>query len=326
MQVFGPTVRFNVQCTPTRLTYEQFRDNWLTCERLGYDVAYCTDHFVAYVPDRGPVSVMEGPTLLSAMLAQTTRMRGGLMVAGNTFRNPGILAKIATTLDHVSGGRLELGMGAGHIQFEHEQYNIPFGTLGMRLRALGESIQIVRSLLENEKTTFEGKYYTMHDAFCEPKPVQRPLPFLVGGIGEDLTMRVVARSADIWNFWESPTAEVYAQKLVALQRHCDEVGRDPDQIRKSVHIKPVVGETEAEVRERAPSQPRARSFETTEQIAERLLEFVRLGLSDFVFMLDEPGDMRTLELLATKVAPYVREEGGHILADRLGSRAGAAGN
>ena len=189
------------------------------------------------------------------MFAQTTRMRGGLMVAGNTFRNPGILAKIATTLDHVSHGRFELGMGSGHTEIEHRQYNIPYYTQGTRLRMLGESIQIVRSLLTNEKTTFEGKYYQMVDAYCEPKPVQRPLPFLVGGIGEDLTMRVVAKSADIWNFWESPSAEVYAQKLVALQRHCDEVGRDPSEIRKSVHIKPVIGETEAEVKERAPPSP-----------------------------------------------------------------------
>ena len=317
MQVFGPTVRFNVQCTPTRHSYDQFRDNWLLCERLGFDVAYSTDHFVSGQPDN---SVLEGPTVLSAMFAQTTRMRGGLMVAGNTFRNPGILAKIATTLDHVSHGRFELGMGSGHTEIEHRQYNIPYYTQGTRLRMLGESIQIVRSLLENEKTTFEGKYYQMVDAYCEPKPVQRPLPFLVGGIGEDLTMRVVARSADIWNFWESPSAEVYAQKLVALQRHCDEVGRDPAEIRKSVHIKPVVGETEAEVKERGPTVPRARSFETCEQISERLLDFVRLGLSDFVFMLDEPCDFRTLELLATRVAPYVRTEGARILEDRLGSR------
>jgi alkanesulfonate monooxygenase SsuD/methylene tetrahydromethanopterin reductase-like flavin-dependent oxidoreductase (luciferase family) len=244
-------------------------------------------------------------------------MRCGIMVAGNTFRNPGVLAKIATTLDHVSNGRLELGMGSGHTQFEHEQYNIPFFTQGQRIRMLGESVKIVKSMLANERTSFEGKYYTFKDAFCEPKPVQRPLPILIGGIGEELSMRVVAESADIWNNWTSPDVDTYKQKLAALQRHCADVGRDPNDIRKSMHIKPLVGETEAEVQERAPREPRSRWQGTPAQLIELLLTFVRLGVSDFVFMLDAPQDMRSLELIATQVAPRVREEGAKILADGL---------
>jgi alkanesulfonate monooxygenase SsuD/methylene tetrahydromethanopterin reductase-like flavin-dependent oxidoreductase (luciferase family) len=316
MQPFGNLVRFNVQATPTRLSYSQYQENWLTCERLGFDVTYVTDHFVTYSPETGPGSVFEGPTLVSAMAAQTTKMRAGIMVAGNTYRNPGILAKIAVTLDHVSGGRLELGMGSGHTQFEHEQYNIPFYTQGKRLRMFQESIQIVRSLLDNERTTFNGKYYQIEGAFCEPKPVQRPLPILVGGIGEELSLRIVAESADIWNNWTSPDLETYQQKLDALNRHCRHIGRDPSEIRRSMHIKPLVGESESELRERAPMQPRSRWQGTPEQLVEHLLAFVKLGVGDFVFMLDAPADMRSLELIATRVAPAVREEGKGILSSR----------
>ena len=321
MQLFGNRVRFGVQATPTRMSYSEYLNNWLTCERLGYDIAYVTDHFSFYSPETGPASVFESTTLLSALAAQTSRMRCGIMVAGNTFRNPGILAKIAVTLDHVSNGRMELGMGSGHTQFEHEQYNIPFYTQGQRIRMLGESAKIVRSLLTDERTSFEGRYYTIKDAFCEPKPLQRPLPILIGGIGEELSMRVVAESADIWNNWTSPDIETYKQKLAALQRHCEDLGRDPNDIRKSMHIKPVVGETEAEVRERAPQEPRARWQGTPEQLIEHLLTFVRLGVSDFVFMLDTPADLRSLELIAGQVAPQVREEGAMILADALVTKA-----
>jgi alkanesulfonate monooxygenase SsuD/methylene tetrahydromethanopterin reductase-like flavin-dependent oxidoreductase (luciferase family) len=313
MQVFGNTVRFNLQATTNRWTYAQYRDNWLRFEDLGYDVTYVVDHFVSYNPETGSAPIFEGPTVLSAMLAQTTRMRGGVMVAGNTYRNPGILAKIACTLDHVSGGRMELGMGSGHTKLEHDQYNIPYYTQGTRLRMFAESIQVVRSLLTNDTTTFQGKYYTVTDAMCDPKPVQQPFPILVGGIGEELSMRIVAESADIWNNWTSPDTETYQQKLDALSRHCRDVGRDPSEIRKSMHIKPLIGETEAEVEERAKASTRHRSQGTPDQIIVDLLAFVRMGVSDFVFMFDAPGDYRTLELLATKVAPVVREEGAKLL-------------
>ena len=312
-QIFGAKIRFCVQATLMRLSCARYIGNWLLCEKLGYDVAYVTDHLVLYSPETGPAPVFEGPTLLSAMAALTSHMRCGIMVAGNTYRNPGILAKIAVTIDHVSNGRMELGMGAGHTQFEHDQYNIPFYTQGRRLRMLKEAAIIVRSLLTNERTTFEGRYYSIKDAYCEPKPVQQPFPILIGGIGEELSMRIVAESADIWNNWTSPDLETYQWKLNALSRHCEEVGRNPNEIRKSMHIKPLIGETESEVQERSAEQPRARWRGTPEQLIEHLLSFVALGVSDFVFMLDEPTDLRSLELLAKRVAPHVREEGSKLL-------------
>lgn len=313
MQVFGNTIRFNVQATTRGWSFAEYRDNWLRFEALGYDVAYAVDHFVSENPALLHTPVWEGPTVVSAMAALTTRMRCGLMVAGNTYRNPGILSKITTTIDHISGGRFELGMGSGHTKTEHEMYNIPYYTQGKRLRMFRESIQIVRSLLSNERTNFAGEYYTFTDAVCEPKPVQRPYPLLVGGIGEELSMRIVAESADIWNNWTSPDVETYEQKLSALERHCADAGRDPAEIRRSMHIKCLIGETEAEVRERSGTVDRVRTEGTPEQTVEHLLSFVKLGVSDFVFMFDAPGDYRSLELLATQVAPQVREEGPRLL-------------
>jgi alkanesulfonate monooxygenase SsuD/methylene tetrahydromethanopterin reductase-like flavin-dependent oxidoreductase (luciferase family) len=230
MQVFGNTIRFGVQVGPSR-PFPELLETWLRLEQLGFDIAYITDHFVSYSPATGVAPVLEGPTALSALAAKTTTMRCGTMVAGNTFRNPAILAKVAVTLDHVSGGRFELGMGSGHIQFEHEQYNIPYYTRGRRLRMLGEAAKIVRSLLTEERTSFNGRYYELSEAFCEPKPLQDPLPILIGGIGEDLTMRVVAESADIWNNWTSPDLETYTLKLNALGQHCNDVGPKPTILR-----------------------------------------------------------------------------------------------
>jgi alkanesulfonate monooxygenase SsuD/methylene tetrahydromethanopterin reductase-like flavin-dependent oxidoreductase (luciferase family) len=320
MQVFGTTIRFNVQATTRGWTYEQFRDNWLRFEALGFDVTYSVDHFVPENPAMLSQPVWEGPTIISAMAALTSRMRVGLMVAGNTYRNPGILAKIACTVDHVSNGRMELGMGSGHTETEHRMYDIPYYTRGKRLRMFAESAKIVRSLLAKETTTFDGEYYHFQEARCEPKPVQRPFPLLVGGIGEQLSMRIVAESADIWNNWTSPSPEEYAPKLDALVRHCEDVGRDPNEIRKSIHIKPVIGASDAEIEEQIRSgDGRHRSQGTPAQIAETLLQYCALGVGDFVFMFDHPGDYRTLELLANEVAPRVRAEGPALLQQSLGA-------
>jgi alkanesulfonate monooxygenase SsuD/methylene tetrahydromethanopterin reductase-like flavin-dependent oxidoreductase (luciferase family) len=324
MQVFGNTIRFNVQATTRGWTYEQYRDNWFKFESLGVVVAYSVDHFVPENPAMLGQPVWEGPTIISAMAAMTSRMRIGLMVAGNTYRNPGILAKIACTIDHISNGRMELGMGSGHTETEHRMYDIPYYTRGKRLRMFAESAQIIRSLVRNETTTFDGEYYHFKDARCEPKPLQQPFPLLVGGIGEQLSMRIVAESADIWNNWTSPSPEEYAPKLGALRNHCADVGRDVNDIRKSIHIKPVIGETDTAIAEQIRNgDGRHRSQGTPDQMVETLLQYCALGVGDFVFMFDYPGDYRTLELLATEVAPRVRAEGPALLAASMGAAASA---
>jgi F420-dependent oxidoreductase-like protein len=318
MQIFAGQVRFGVHAGPQNYPYAEYLEVWKTVEDLGYDWCSVFDHFmpIGGLPIEGPC--FEGFTLLSAMAAQTSRIRCGILVTGNTYRHPALLANMAATIDHVSNGRLELGMGAGWYEEEHEQYGMPFYTTGRRIRMLGESVKIVRSMLTEQRTTFNGRYYTVHDALCEPKPVQERVPIWVGGAGEQLTMRVVAESADGWNtFWMAPDA--YERKLAILAEHCKEVDRNPNDIRKSLGTGVLVGETEAEVAERAgPGGIEAARQNgvagTPEQCIEQLLPYIRLGVGDFLFRPGRPLDVRSLSLFIEKVAPELRREGAALLS------------
>lgn len=316
-QIFDGQIRFGIHSGPQHTTFAEYLELWRATEDLGLDWASVFDHFLPIQTDpEGPC--FEGLTLLSAMAAHTSRIRCGILVVGNTYRNPAVLANIATTIDHVSGGRLELGVGAGWYEMEHEEYGIPFHTVGRRIRMLGESAQILRSLWTEHRTTFEGRYYHMEDALCEPKPLQEPqIPLWIGGAGERLTLRVAAESADGWNTFFVPLEE-YRHKLDALVAHCRVVGRDPGEIRKSLVVQAMIRTSAAEVdaglerlaRERNATVEAIRSrgvYGTPADCVEQLLPYVEAGVGDFILGVRLPADMQTLELLATKVAPAVRE-------------------
>ncbi len=199
-------------------------------ERTGWDGIWFADHFMADGKDTsGPWS--EAWTTLAAIAAAVPRLRVGPLVSGNTYRHPAVLAKMAATLDQVSGGRCVLGIGAGWQENEHRAYGIPFYTTGERLARLDEACQVIRQLFSDEKASFEGKYYQLDDAPLAPKPVQRPLPLLVGGGGEKKTLRIAARFADEWNVWGD--VATLRHKMSILDRHCAEVGRDPRVIQRS---------------------------------------------------------------------------------------------
>jgi F420-dependent oxidoreductase-like protein len=324
MQLFQGQIRFGIHSGQQNASFSEYLALWQKAEQLGLDWASVFDHFLPiYADPEGPC--FDGLTLLSAMAAHTQRIRCGVLVAGNTYRNPAILANIATTIDHISAGRLEFGIGAGWYEMEHNQYDVPFYTTGRRIRMLGESAQILKGMWTQHRTTFEGKYYTIKDALCEPKPIQSPhIPLWIGGTGEQLTLRVVAESADGWNtFLIPPTA--YRQKLDALAAHCKEVGRDPASIRKSLAVQMVIRETEVEVAERVHELTRASKTEeqsflqravvgTPEQCTKRILEYVKLGVGDFLMGVRFPVDMQTMELFAKRVAPAVKDEGAALLA------------
>jgi alkanesulfonate monooxygenase SsuD/methylene tetrahydromethanopterin reductase-like flavin-dependent oxidoreductase (luciferase family) len=191
MQIYGDDIRFGVHSGPQNTSFEDYRDLWLRCEELGYDWVSDFDHFYPIHSDpTGPQ--FEGMTLLSAMAAHTKRVRCAVLVLGVTYRHPAVLANMAATVDHVSGGRLELGMGAAWFELEHEQYGIPFPRIGARMDMLDEACRIMRSLWTQETTTFEGKHFQLKDARLEPKPVQEHLPLVIGGAGERRTLRIVA--------------------------------------------------------------------------------------------------------------------------------------
>lgn len=195
--------------------------------------AWLFDHFMPLGADpTGPC--LEGWSTLAAFAAVTKRVRVGLMVTGNTYRHPTVLANIGATVDIISNGRLDFGIGAGWNELEHSSYGIPLPPTGDRIRALGEACEIIRRMWTEEAPTFEGRYYQVHEARCEPKPVQKPYPpFVIGGGGEKLTLRVVAQYANVWNMAGGPPEEL-ARKSAILDEHCAAVGRDPSTIARSI--------------------------------------------------------------------------------------------
>jgi F420-dependent oxidoreductase-like protein len=190
------------------------------------------DHFV---PINGHVEgpCLDGWTLLGALAAATRRVRLGLMVGCNGYRHPAVLAKIATTVDQVSGGRLDMGLGAGWFEQEYTMYGLPFPPAAQRIRELDEACEVIKRLWSEELASFDGKYYTLREARHEPKPVQRPHPpFVIGGGGEKLTLRVVAKHAAMFNS-NARTVEELRHKNAVLDEHCAAIGRDPAGIRRS---------------------------------------------------------------------------------------------
>ncbi len=216
------------------ITWPQLQDLWRHIEATGWGAACVTDHFMPNVPN--PVDdTLECWTALAGLAHTTTRMRIGTLVVGNTYRNPAVLAKMATTVDIMSGGRLICGIGGAWQRNEHEAYGIPFYTVGERLNRLDEACQMLLSLWTQDKTTFEGKYYQLKEAPLYPKSVQQPHPeLLIGGGGEKRTLRIVAKYADHWNVWGGP--EVLLRKGQVLEEHCTAVGRDPAQITRSANM------------------------------------------------------------------------------------------
>jgi F420-dependent oxidoreductase-like protein len=226
-------------------TWDAVRDLWIHADRSGWDAACVTDHFMPNTPDKVG-DVMECWTTLAALAPLTSRMRIGTIVSGNTYRHPAVLAKMAAQVDIISSGRLICGVGAAWQQNEHEAYGIPFYTVQERLARLDEACQILKSLWTQERSTFKGRYYQLADAPLAPKPVQRPHPeLMIGGGGEKVTLKIVARHADHWNVWGGP--EVLARKGALLDGYGKAAGRDPKSITRSANMALLFSEDRAEI-------------------------------------------------------------------------------
>ena len=202
-------------------------------EAVGWDGVYICDHFMPY--DAGGLAVegamLEGWTALAAVAGHTQRLRLGTLVLGNTYRHPAVVANMAATMDHVTCGRFVLGLGAGGQANEHAAYGMDFGSTGSRLDKFEEACAAIRSLLSQSRTTLNGEHYRLTDAPCDPKPVQLRLPILIGGGGQRRTLRIAARFADEWHVWG--TAEEFGHKNQILDRHCDDIGRDPSTVQRA---------------------------------------------------------------------------------------------
>jgi F420-dependent oxidoreductase-like protein len=230
-------LRIGLKLAPQNTTVDELRDVWRIADEEGFDHVWNFDHFACIVGDPA-IDVLEGWTLLGAMAEATKRTRIGCMVTGNTYRHPAVLAKMAVTVDHLSGGRLEMGIGAAWAEIEHDMLGLEFGTVGRRIAWLDEACHVMRSLWQEDRTTFDGRHYQLRDALANPKPVQRPYPPIwIGGSGERKTLRVVAEHADVWNLGGGDPDEA-ARLSGVLDRHCADVGRDPQAIRRSVQLRP----------------------------------------------------------------------------------------
>jgi alkanesulfonate monooxygenase SsuD/methylene tetrahydromethanopterin reductase-like flavin-dependent oxidoreductase (luciferase family) len=286
-------------------------------DELGYDHLWAWDHLHAIFGEPQQ-DFFEGWLTLAAWAKVTTRARLGLLVGAVTFRNIGLVAKLATTLDHLSGGRAILGLGGAWFEYEHTAHGIDFGRgFGDRLAWLDEAAGDIRRLLDGETVTSpEGGHFNLRNLRQEPLPVQQRLPIMIGGSGEKKTLRTVARYADMWNGM-GPT-EKMRHKVEVLKEHCAAVGRDPAEIEFTLGCKPIIRDSETEARRvwaewMALNQTPMADVEddvtfwpgTPEQIAARLIEVKPLGFNTAIAEIPAPYDPETLERFIGEVKPLV---------------------
>lgn len=307
-------MRFGVTLPQIKRTWDEARAAALELDRLGYDSVWVCDH--VYGVPLPQLPIFEAWTQLAAVAALTEHVELGTLVTPPFFRNPAVLAKQVATLDHVSGGRAIVGLGAGWFGAEFEGYGAPFPPLRERMRALEESVEILKRLWTEEKATFEGRHFRVKEAPCEPKPQRRP-PILVGGGGERVLFGIAARHADIWNNLAVFQAQL-AHKVEVLRRRCEEVGRDPDSLEISQQCVVVIGESEDEARAALEKAQRIYGghmggaleehgiWGTPEQVIERIERHRELGCSLLVMELFGRDVRVPARLFAEKVLPAFR--------------------
>jgi len=277
-------------CTDQNMPWEKTVERWQQFEQLGFDSVWDCDHYVQPSHPTGPY--YEGWTLLAGLAARTTRIRIGVLVSCNTFRHPALLAKEAATVDHISNGRLELGLGAGWYVPEHEMFGIPFPAPAELVGRFREAVEIVDHLMRNEYTTYAGTYYQLKDAAFRPGPIQQPRPPLTLGAHGRQMLKIVAQYADRWN--SHGTVDEMRARNAVLDEHCAAIGRDPHEIIRSLYGWAAL----------MPSDPWA-SVDAFEEVVGQYWE---AGVNELI--IDAPGDAQLpiLERIATDVIPRLKKE------------------
>jgi F420-dependent oxidoreductase-like protein len=310
-----PRVRFGIQTPLEGASFAALVRHWQVAERLGYDSVWLDDHFYGVVTPAWD-DALECWTLMAALARETSTLRFGTLVACNGYRHPALVAKMACSVDHISNGRLEFGLGAGWYEQEFTAYGYDFPPIGTRLGQLDEALRICRLMWTEDNATFSGKHYRIQEAWCNPKPLQKPYPpIMVGGGGEKVLLRIVATHADRWNFGGS--LDEFRDKLPILEAHCRTIGRDPSSIEKS-WFGTLLIEADAERLQRrlakraarvggAPEQLDQRMIAgTPEQVIARLQQLVRLGVTHFIAMFGRVDNLGATELFAREVIPAFR--------------------
>lgn len=299
-------MKFGAAFWVQRTDWPSLREAVLAAELAGFDSLWIDDHLLT---DEGPWEdpKFEGWTVAAALAPLTSRATIGHLVTANTFRNPGLLAKMAVTLDHLSGGRAVLGLGAGWFEREHRAYGIEFGPwMGERIDRLAEAAGLVRRLLDGERFSHDGRFYRFADAVCEPRPLQAHLPMLIGGSGPKKTLPLVARVADIWNGYGTP--ESLAASSAIIDEQCAAIGREPGSIERSVTqnvvIRPTVRGAVAayeEVRRTHRPLPEEDLLDLggpPDVVADGLRAYRNAGIGHSIWIFRAPWDIATMERLA----------------------------
>ncbi len=272
-------MRFSFWPTPS-LPYSDVLRLARHVESTGWDGLWYADHFMPNAADTS-TPWPEAWITLAALGAQVPRLRLGTLVSGNTYRHPAVLAKMAATLDHITGGRVVLGLGSGWQENEHRQYGIPYYTVAERLKRLDEACRVIKLLFEQSQASFDGHYYQLDNASLEPKPVQQPLPLLIGGGGEKVTLKVTARHADEWNVWGDPA--VLEHKMAILDDHCREAGREPQSIKRTAVAMLFMSDDESTLsRFRSASIAQPHLVGTPAEIRSQMDHYQKLGVHEFI--------------------------------------------
>ena len=306
-----PRVRFGVRIHQGGYDYDSLRRVWLEADRLGY--------YSATLYDLLNVPTLECWTTLTAMAAQTRSIRLVPLTLANPYRHPAVLAKMAATLDVISGGRLELGIGAGGSEGDHGASGLDFPPTPVRVAMLEEAVQVAKKLWSGSRVSFEGQYYRLADAVCQPTPLQRPgPPVLIGGHGEDHLLRTAAAHADICNMRFDMSLEGHRRKREVLDAHCGNVGRDVSEIEVSHNANVFIAEDGASVRAvlGAAAAGRGMSLDefeaqmgnavigTPEQCVRQLRRYIDTGITYFFLLFPHPLALDQLRLFADRVMPY----------------------
>jgi alkanesulfonate monooxygenase SsuD/methylene tetrahydromethanopterin reductase-like flavin-dependent oxidoreductase (luciferase family) len=302
-------MRFGAAFWINRTSWPDLRDACLAVERAGWDTLWIDDHLLADEGDPTDAK-FEGWATLAALAVLTERVRLGLLVGANTFRNPGLTAKLATTLDHLSAGRAILGLGGGWFEREHDAFGMDFGTgFGDRLDRLDEAVSLIRRLLDGERVTHAGNAYAMAEAVVAPRPIQPRLPIMIGGSGPTKTLRTTARHADLWNGFGSPERIATTSEL--LRERCREIGRPYETIDRTVTVHAVVRDDPVAAREAWDRTARAHGIVgrigadggdrglsiggPPETVAGFLRGYVTLRIAEVIVVFRAPFDLETVE-------------------------------
>jgi len=315
-----PTIRFGLQVAQQQTTIEELKEVWKEAEALGFDSLWTNDHLLASV---GPAEApeLEAWTLLAAMATVTSRVKIGAMVTSNTFRHPVVLAKMATTVDQLSNGRLILGIGAGWFEKEHQVYGVTFPSVKDRTDQLAEALEVITKLWSaNSTVSFTGRYYTLADAPFMPKPVQQPHPpILIGGVGEKKILPLVAKYAQMWNIPSLPPDQV-AEKGKILEKACQKIGRNCNEIERSyltpLYVKGDVSEVQT-LLERVAALRKVSVDEVRKsvlagdpgEVRKQMQAYIDAGVTHFIINLRRPGlyDLEGVRLFAKEVMPTFRK-------------------